>query len=221
MDRRRALGFAAALGLVFFLCVFPSLAARAGGDEAARVVAELQKRYGEITSVEAAFTQEAYSMGLDTTETSKGRVWFKKPGRMRWVYTEPAGDELVSDGETFWLYQEDLAQVVVRPADEVTSSVATDFLSGVGDLEEDFHVTLAEEDEDAWRLELAPREPLANIERLFLGVDKETRFVVSTTSVDFFGNTTTVRFDSIKINGAVADDFFSFVPPEGVTVLRQ
>lgn len=221
MSKSTSLPYAPVAGLVFFLCIVLSPAARAGADEAARVVADLQKRYGEISSVEAGFTQEAYSRGLDTTQTSRGRVWFKKPGRMRWTYTDPAGDELVSDGETFWLYQEDLAQVVARPAGEVTSSVATDFLSGVGELGREFRVSLAEEDDRAWRLELEPKEALAGIDRLYLGVDKESLFVVSTTSVDLFGNTTTVRFTDIRINEPVADDFFRFEAPEGVTVLER
>ena len=187
-----------------------------GVDE---VVARVQQRYETITTVTASFTQEVFSRALGSTEVSRGEVTLKKPGKMRWVYREPAGDEITSDGRTFWLYQADLGQVVRRPAAEVTGSVATDFLSGVGRLTEEFEVTLDGETPGTYILGLVPRKGLENVKRLTMEVDKKTFLVVSTTTEDLFGNTTKVTFRDIATNVTVEDGLFSFVPPAGAVVI--
>ncbi|MFQ5464844.1 MAG: outer membrane lipoprotein chaperone LolA [Thermodesulfobacteriota bacterium] len=223
MKRRvtTALTTSAPLAALLLLTILaaPGLGGGGGAPGADEVVARVQQRYESITTVTASFTQEVFSRGLGSTEVSSGEVTLKKPGKMRWVYREPAGDEITSDGRTFWLYQADLGQVVRRPAEEVTSSVATDFLSGVGRLAEEFDVTLDGESPETYILGLVPTEGLSNIKRLSMEVDKKTFLVVSTTTEDLFGNTTKVTFRDIATNVPVEDGLFSFVPPAGAVVI--
>lgn len=211
---------------VAVLCViFAAFTATASGSQATSdvedVVSRLQKRYSEITTLSASFIQEAFSAALGSTQTSTGKVWFKKPGKMRWLYEEPAGDELTSDGTTFWLYQADLNQVVVRPAEEVTSSIATDFLTGVGVLKSEFKITLDGKDDDVFRLGLMPKKEIPNIRKLMIEVTMDDFFIKRTISEDYFGNTTTVTFTDISVNEPVEDGSFRFKVPAGAAVVKQ
>ncbi|MFQ5737307.1 MAG: outer membrane lipoprotein carrier protein LolA, partial [Thermodesulfobacteriota bacterium] len=148
------------------------------------------------------------------------KVYLKKPGKMRWDYREPVKDEIVSNGKTVWVYQPDLNQVISRPADAAASGIATDFLSGIGDLEKDFDIRLAAQDTETWTLELTPRTPQPNLKKLLMDVDKKSMLAVKTRVFDHFGNETQVSFNDIKINNALTDLMFEFIPPEGASVIR-
>ncbi len=189
------------------------------------VVSKLQARYETIDTLSADFTQEVYSIAAGRVERSGGRVHLKKPAMMRWRYLSGIDDELVSDGKFLWLFQPELNQVVESRGGQ-GSGIALDFLSGVGDIKENFKVDFVKEDgakegPDTYQLVLYPSEASANLKRLLLGVDKSTGLVLKTVVEDHFGNSTTVTFSGIKINIPIKDSFFKFTPPAGVNVLRR
>ncbi|MBE9529102.1 MAG: outer membrane lipoprotein chaperone LolA, partial [Proteobacteria bacterium] len=97
------------------------------------VVSRLEARYDKLGSISADFTQKVLSVGMGSAMTTGGRVWFKKPGMMRWQYRVGSTDELIGSGKSLWLYQPELNQVIVSSTARV-SAIATDFLTGVGSL---------------------------------------------------------------------------------------
>lgn len=199
---------------LFVLAALPSISA---ADSLDRIVSRLQKEYETISTLSASFTQEVSGGGsrLD----SDGTVFFKKPGRMKWVYRTPNKDELVSDGKTVWFFQSDLNQVMERPVDG-SSSVATDFLTGVGNLRKDFEITLVKENASVYRLALSPNNPQPNLKKFFIEVDKTNFLVVKTIVENYFGTVTTVSFRNFKLNVPIKDSFFEFSPPKGAAVIR-
>ncbi|HEY4707564.1 MAG TPA: outer membrane lipoprotein chaperone LolA [Thermodesulfobacteriota bacterium] len=192
----------------------------ASAEEVAEIVAKLQKSYEAISTVTASFTQETSSRGMKAAQTAKGKVWFKKPGKMRWEYTVPEGDLIVSDGKKIWLYQPDLNQVIEKEIDSSATRLTTDFLSGIGDITKDFKVSLASSEAGSYRLSLVPREEQPNIKRLTLEVDKTSFVIKKTAVVDNFGNETRVELKDIKTNASVQDKLFKFSAPKGAQVVR-
>src|SRR5262249_52325319 len=77
------------------------------------VLPAVEKRYQGIQSINARFVQKSLFVGLDKRETSKGEVFFRKPGRMDWIYQQPEEQRFVSDGSSLWFYQPTLNQVTV------------------------------------------------------------------------------------------------------------
>ena len=195
------------------------MATVSGAGEQVQVVERLQEKYGSITTIEADFTQE-FSSAMGGVQTSSGKVYMKKPGKMRWNYREPIQDEIVSDGRTIWVYQPDLNQVILRPVDEAATSIATDFLSGIGQITRDFHAEIYGESPEAWTLKLTPRSPQPNLKILLLDVDKQSLLATRTAMTDHFGNETRVSFSGIKLNHAIAGLLFDFTPPEGASIIR-
>ena len=53
------------------------------------LVKRLQARYDSTDGFRADFTQEVESATLGQKVESRGTVVFKKPGRMRWEFSEP------------------------------------------------------------------------------------------------------------------------------------
>jgi outer membrane lipoprotein carrier protein len=227
--RKRTLFF-----LVLFLAtsahgaenVAPVAAVGAGGENAGKIAGEVRKRYEKVKSLSARFVQENFLMTLGRTDVSRGSVYFKKPGMMRWDYTEPETDAVVSDGTTVWVYEAALAQVIETPVRDGAAAIAMEFLSGTGDLTKDFSVTIIESREareegpETYLLSLTPRTPIETVTAITIEVEKGTRLIVKSVMEDRFGGRTTISLEDIVLNPALDDSLFRFVVPEGVRVLR-
>jgi len=189
------------------------------GQDASTIVKRLQEKYESITSLKADFTQEVTSKGMPAMR-SEGKVWLKKPGKMRWEYKKPARDLIVSDGRTIWLFQPDLNQVIERAADASASSMAADFLTGIGSIEKEFEVKLSPVESVNHVLILTPRQEQQGLKKLILEVSKDDYVVVKTVITDHFDNQTAVAFENVKLNAAARDALFRYSPPKGAAVVR-
>jgi len=185
-----------------------------------KVIKDLKARYSGVETLSAGFTQAVSMKGAKTGETSRGRVWFKRPGMMRWVYESPVKDEITGNGKTIWVYQPDLNQVFERPVNENFSSIAVDFLGGINNIEKEFKITLAKDGAGAYLLILTPWQPQAGVAIVTARIDGKTGLVIETAVEDIFGSRTVVGFTDIKTGEPVADSFFEFAPPKGASVVR-
>ncbi|MBI5491894.1 MAG: outer membrane lipoprotein chaperone LolA [Deltaproteobacteria bacterium] len=206
------------ISLLISFLLLPALGAAEGMDKD-KAVSSLQHAYEKITSIEADFTQEAFTKSLGRAQTSEGRVYFKKPGKMRWTYKKPSNDEIVSDGRTIWLFQGDLNQVIEKPVEEA-ASLAADFLSGIGDLKKDFDIDSSTGTKDGFRIVLRPKAQQPNVKKITLEVNGETLLVEKTIVEDLFGNETRVMLRNMKVNPPLKDSLFEFTPPRGSSIVR-
>ncbi|MHA7837188.1 MAG: LolA family protein [bacterium] len=192
---------------------------------AQRMALKIQQRYETIRDLRARFeqTNESATFGgtpLMTAEAKRGRVVFAKPGRMRWSYEQPDRSEVVSDGETLWIYDVE-AESATRL--EVTagflSGAALQFLLGDGKILESFEVEATACAKDRVTLDLIPRQD-SSYERLGLVADRESGDVLATSVLDLFGNLTRIRFEAVEINRDPGPEIFELEVPEGVEVIE-
>lgn len=185
-----------------------------------RVVARLQARYDETDGFRADFVQEVTSATLGRTLTSRGQVFFKKPGRMRWEFVEPR-QTLVADGSALWLYQPSEQQVVKTPFQHAFSSqTPVSFLTGVGRLEEDFFVLPQGETPEVYQLRLTSKQAAEAIGLLDIEVSKDTFDILQALITDPLGNTTRVYFMNIEREVEMDDGLFRFVLPPGIDLVE-
>ncbi|OFV84425.1 MAG: hypothetical protein A3B65_06040, partial [Acidobacteria bacterium RIFCSPHIGHO2_02_FULL_67_57] len=90
------------------LC-FLGLALRAAEPAVKDVVRAVERRYNQTRTLEADFIQR-YTLG-STTLVESGRVYFQKPGRMRWEYESPEKKLFLADGEYAYFYVPEEQQV--------------------------------------------------------------------------------------------------------------
>lgn len=184
------------------------------------IVTRLQARYDETDGFRADFVQEVTSAALGQTLRSRGQVFFKKPGRMRWEFTEPQ-QLLIADGGALWLYQPAERQVVKTPFQYAFSSqTPVSFLTGVGRLEEDFSVLPQGETSSVYQLRLTPKQAAEAIGLLDIEVSKETFDILQALITDPLGNTTRVSFTNIERETALGDDLFRFELPPGIDLVE-
>lgn len=184
------------------------------------IVARLQARYDETEGFRADFVQEVTSATLGQTLSSRGQVFFKKPGRMRWEFTDPR-QLVIADGSALWLYQPSERQVIKTPFQYAfNSQTPISFLTGVGRLEEDFSVLLQGETGSVHRLRLTPKQTAEAVGLLDIEVGKATFDILQAVVTDPLGNTTRVSFTNIERETALGDDLFRFELPPGTDLVE-
>src|SRR5579862_9716210 len=67
-----------------------------------KLLAGIEDRYNHIQTLQVAFTESWTLNGRK--RTGSGTLYLRKPGRMRWEYTAPAGRLFISDGEFIYSY---------------------------------------------------------------------------------------------------------------------
>ena len=205
-------------------CALAAAAGVADAQSLADVIRGLEGAYGRMTDLRAEFSQSSFNKSLNQTIPAQGVVSLKRGGRLRWEYSEPTKQEIVSDGKTLWVYTPTLNQVNVGPAPEALAGPAGSFLMGLGKLNEHFSVRFLNpaqprDAEGNVVLDLTPKQPLPTLARLILALEP-TRWEVRRPVVhDQFENMVTMRFSKVTVNGGLADRLFTFVPPPGVATV--
>ncbi|HBO84377.1 MAG: outer membrane lipoprotein carrier protein LolA [Deltaproteobacteria bacterium GWC2_42_11] len=216
MIKRNIFYYSSAFLLLLSLLLIPAESA----ETLDNILSNIQKVYDGISDMKANFVQKTTSSSLGGAQNSEGVVYFKKPGMMRWEYASPGKDIIVNNGDTIWVYQPDLGQVMVSSFSSESSPLAKHFLSGMRNIKNDFDVRLEGETPADYTLILIPRIPQPSIKKIHIIVDKKTFFVNGTSTFDPFGSVASVRFSNIKINTSLQKSLFNLEIPQGVRVVK-
>ncbi|MBI2218080.1 MAG: outer membrane lipoprotein carrier protein LolA [Candidatus Rokubacteria bacterium] len=188
------------------------------------VIRDVEAAYGRLNDLKAEFSQSSFNKSLGQTIQAEGVVYLKKGGKLRWEYTAPTAQEIVSDGKTLWVYTPQLNQVNTSTAPEALAGPAGSFLAGLGKLREHFEVRFLnpaqpKDGDGNWLLDLRPKQPLPTLARLILALEPRELLVRKAVVYDQFENTVTMRFTKVTVNGGLPDRLFTFVPPKGAATV--
>ncbi len=194
----------------------------------------LQLQINSMQSLSFDFFQQ--TRGEMTGRPRKGSgqaVFYKKDGnsRMRWDYSSPDRQVLVSDGSVFSMYFENLKQMIVSPAETLNNDLTYSFFTGNGNLQKDFLVFPPDQGtggatEEVRTIKLVPRLPHSQVQDVHLWVTKSS-LIRRMNIRDHFGTITVLNLSNIQVNTLVGMDekrarsFFSFVPPEDTEIIEQ
>ena len=203
--------------LVFFALAVPVEVPALQTDD---VISGLESRYSKIASISADFSQRAFMPGAASSEESSGKLYLKKPGRIKWVYSKGSQDIIVSNGKTLWVYQAEFNQVIETSASiPMAGGAAFDLLTGAAKLRSDFSIAVKEKSSAGWVIELTPKEP-AGFKRAEITAGRDYLITKSIVE-DNIGNSIEVNYSNIKTDPAIEDSIFEFTPPKGATVLKN
>lgn len=189
----------------------------------AELAAKVDKHYNSLISMKADFTESYNGMGISRKEA--GRLWLKKPGKMRWEYTEPREKLFVSDGKTAWFYvpgEQQARRVPVKKLDDIRSPVR--YLLGKTKLLKEFDElgfapNIKPLTAGNWILRGTPKGMEDRVSLIVLEVTPEGRIDrLMMEEVD--GAVTEFRFSNELENALVGESKFRFKPPAGVEVVE-
>ncbi len=189
-----------------------------------QVVDKIQQKYNATKTLETDFVQSAYNKSINQTQQAKGKMYVKKPGMMRWDYNPPDEQSFIVNDKTFWWYTPKTKQVTVKKTEKAFEShLPLAFISGIGQLSKDFNVAFAEAEQGqgTYELELIPKKPQVNLQKMLLLVDDAQFDIRRVVLYDFYGNTTKIEFLNHKKNQMLKDELFVFEAPFGVQVVEQ
>ena len=223
-----------AIGAMLAVSVSYPVLGEDGGDEQARkevreVMKHLQARYEKTKDLQADFTQKTTIEGFERPMTSSGKVYIKKPGRLRWNYLEPSAEDIYVQGDDVKVYVPEHKQVLIGKLTHMAASRAPlELLQGAAKLDASFDaeptpgksrgvggirlVTLVPRSHDA--------EAHGTVQRIVVEVFPKTYFIRSLSLYEVSGNVSNFEFSSLQSNIGLDDDLFAPKFPPDVEVVK-
>ena len=197
--------------------------------EVREVVKQLQSRYEKTKDLQADFTQKTTIEGFDRAITSTGKVYIKKPGRLRWNYLDPSVEDIYVNSDDVKVYVPEHRQVLVGKLTQMAASKAPlELLLGAAKLDESYEI---EPTPGKGRgvggirlLTLLPKsqegEVGRSLQRIVLEVFPKTYFIRTVTLHEMSGNVARFEFSSLQSNIGLGDAVFDLKLPADVEVVK-
>ena len=213
-------GRSTALAALLLATAVLGISVRAEGDPQA-VIAGLERWLAGTQELEGGFRQSLVSGALGGGVEERGRVYIKRPGRMRWDYREPERKTAVVSGERTWLYLAEERELTLGRLEE-QGRLLPALLAGERPISELFDARLLEPGQDgSLRLELRPRDGAEEFEHVVVELRPRDFAIRSAEVQDAAGNRLLYAFSDLRRNHGLPDGLFRFEPPEGTTVLGE
>ena len=193
----------------------------AESNSADAIVDGLQKNYDATSDFVADFRQETEVKNLNRTLKAAGKLSFKRPGKMLWLYDEPKGQFVLADGKHLYFYQPDQNQVIKSPLKNAfRGDIPLSFLLGLGNLKKDFNATLKASEENQHVLRLEPKGEAGGYSEILRGVGKGSFDILWVSVRDAANNLTTLRFANMRKGVGLKDSLFQVQLPKGADIVE-
>lgn len=176
----------------------------------------IENHYNKISTLKLDFS-ETYAAGRRPAQNESGTLYLRKPGRMRWEYSTPAGKIFLADGKYTWLYvPEDhrVEKAQLKMSEDMRAPLA--FLLGRLDFHRDFKSF--ETHQDGWIIALPKSQNLPYTQVDFLATPQGQIQKIRVTNQDL--SKLEFTFSNEQLNPAVAPGLFVFKPAPGVDVVE-
>jgi outer membrane lipoprotein carrier protein len=206
----------------FLLVLLLVSSAWAQGD-VHQIADAVDHRYNDLRSMSARFTERYTGNGMEREES--GTLSLKKPGKMRWEYTQPREKLFVSDGKLAWFYvpgEKQARQAQVKKMDDLRTPLR--YLLGHTKLEKEFKgLSLAPDvkpvEPGDTVLRGVPVAMADRVSQVLLEITPEHR-IARLVVDELDGSTTEFTFAQEQDNPPLPDASFGFKPPAGVEILQ-
>jgi outer membrane lipoprotein carrier protein len=178
----------------------------------------VEQRYNRAKTLQVHFV-ESYTVQGKARKSESGELTLRKPGRMRWDYTAPAGKLFVSDGKDVYLYTPETHRVErtkLKASDDMRAPLA--FLLGKLDFAKDFRDFELKPEGTNFLLTAKAKNdkfPYEQVEMLVTADYEIQRLTINLQDMSLL----TFQLDGEKLNPAVDDALFRFQMPAGATLV--
>jgi outer membrane lipoprotein carrier protein len=203
---------------IFFAFLILSFNALADG------ISDLNAFVNNISSMSSEFSQVVLDKKGLKLQDVEGVMLFKRPNKFRWDYLKPYQNQIISDGDRLFMYDQDLRQVSINPIAKVAGSTPLLIIAGKN-IEKYFTLRNIEDqvanemNQNIKWVEAVPKEEGAGFNKVILGLTENKLSVMKI--VDAFEHTTTISFKNAKYNVTLVDNDFLFKLPTGVDVVQN
>jgi outer membrane lipoprotein carrier protein len=185
-----------------------------------RTLKGVEDRYNRAQTLQLTFS-EGYKAQGKARKLETGTLYLRKPGRMRWQYTSPAGKLFMSDGKFIYLIVPDsnrVQKMKTKASEDMRAPLA--FLLGRLRFEKDFqNFQSRQEGTDTWITAepKSPDLPYTKVEFLVTPQYQIRRLQVTGQDLSLMD----FQFDQEKVNPALDNKLFQFELPQGAVIEEQ
>ena len=180
-----------------------------------KTLLEIEKKYAASLTISAHFSQADDNKTLGRRKVSGGKIFVKRPGKIRWETETPDSNLLVSNGKTFWFYtppfdEGESGQLIERKSSEVQSQLATALLSG------DFSKVagIKVQQTSASTFQIKPKPGTAGtVIQAEITLDLGQNLIQKVSLQHRGGNRSEIALSQIQLGKPLADELFVFKAP--------
>ena len=186
-----------------------------------KILNSLEKRYAG-PGFAADFHQESTLKELEITDTAAGKIFVKRPGKMRWEYDTPEKQIIITDSKKLWIFRPEDNQVMVGEAPAFFGEgKGASFLSDMKSIRKSFLILPEIIDvAQQYVLKLEPIQKKVDISKIYLTVSKKTFEIEKIVTFNSYGDRTRIRLSQFDFRRVMDDSMFQFTIPRGVEVLQ-
>jgi outer membrane lipoprotein carrier protein len=171
-----------------------------------------------LSTLQAKFEQSVLDTENATAGQMHGLFLLERPGRFRWDYVVPRKQIILADGRDVWIIEEDLKQVTRHYQKWALKGTPAAFLAMEAKVEDDFEVVEIGERQGMHWLELLPRDPESDFNRILLAfADKQLRRLELS---DKFGQISRFSFYDMQRNLPIDPQLFVYQGQDDWDVLQ-
>jgi len=196
-----------------------AVSALAGDARLDDLLKQVEARYNHAKTLQILF-QEQYTRPGQIRRSESGVLMLRKPGRMRWDYSQPKGKQFLSDGKFLYLYSPDTNRAEKAKVQETADMRAPlAFLLGKLNFQKEFRDIQGQPDAGGMRITAEPRTDNLPYSHVEFAVTSDARIrEVKVTAYD--QSILDFTFDKEKMDPPLDARLFQFQLPAGAQLVE-
>jgi outer membrane lipoprotein carrier protein len=180
----------------------------------------VETHYNRAKTMQVLF-REQYTPPGKMQRTESGILMLRKPGKMRWDYSQPKGKLFISDGKTIWLYtpgDNRAEKMKLKESEDMRAPLA--FLLGRLDFDKEFRNITARPEGADTRIAAEPKTDNLPYSAVEFVVTPESKIrEVKVTGFD--KSILSFTFEQERVDPQLDGKLFQFQPPKGAEVVES
>ncbi len=213
-----------ALAVAGLLTALPPYRLTAQSQDADAILDRAVAAFQKVATLRADFTQTVVDPMIGTNESSRGEYLAQRPNKFAMRWRHPAGDLILADGQTLWIYLPSTTPNQVIRSNFTRTGQSVDVIGEFLDRPRE-HFTIAYVKADSVNrrpadvLAFTPKAANTPYSRVLVWIDRRDNLPRQVEITEASGGTRRVTLDRLQVNGAVPASTFVFTPPAGARVV--
>ncbi len=190
------------------------------------VVTSVRKEFAKIQSYQAEFKIVTDGQGKGKLQT--GIIKYKSANKLCVEFSQPAGQRIVSDGKTMWIYIPSLHVVAEQDLKSDTGLFSSNTKSGLSRLFSKYHYRFASKEQPEpqddgskmYTIILKQKESRSGYRRMKLWIT-EKYFITRAVGETSTGKRIDISFSNLKTNVNIPNATFRFEAPSSARVIKN
>jgi len=206
------------LMMTVFICQ-QSFLLFASDEKANEIIKKVKKKYDDIKTFNAEFTQTFHWKLADNVHQQKGKIWLKGKEKFK---IETEDQTIVANGKTIWTFSRFNNQVIIDKLEKSGEEIRLPkdiFFKYSEQYKPSYSGTEKIFDQDCHVLELQAKTEDIFIKYMKLWISTNMLLPLKIEQVDLNKNVNTYILENIQLNKPIDDAFFVYKIPESVEII--